>query len=267
MEAGLGAGREGEDSVGGNISGWRCHRIGRTCGRPAVQVMPRTLRRRGWLMRRLLLLADLVGSLHRVRPRSRPRLAQSGGRHRRQPLGGRALRREPAALGAPCTHARPLRPGRGANRPLVGRRHLRGPPGGLDRHVGLRRRSPRSSASRTRTSRAWWSSGGSPSCWFRCCARSRRALGRRKRRVHPERHRRRLRSASRTCSPTRSTNHPEYGLQGRRLRRSRRRVARTANGQSSCSGRPPTCPSSCASTRCTESRSRSPPIRTSRRSR
>ncbi len=59
-----GAAREGEDSVGGSISRRRCRLTGRAHGRAASSTRRcPPLRRRGWLMRRLLLLADLVGLL------------------------------------------------------------------------------------------------------------------------------------------------------------------------------------------------------------
>ena len=159
-------------------------------------------------------------------------------------LGDRPLRREPAALGAPCTHARPLRPGRGANRPFDDRRHLRHPPGGFDRHLGIRRshrdhRPPAPEPHAPRGLLGHRHRAGSPPPRDR--ARARKA----KPRVHPERHRRRVRPGG---APARQQDRqpPRVRAQDRRLRRSRRTaLPRTATDLSSCSGRPRTCPSSC----------------------
>ena len=261
-----GAAREGEDSIGGSISRRPCRRNERSRDRPGSRGSHAALRRRGWLMRRLLLIADLVGLLSAfllalvlVSPTPRPMTRQHA-------LGDRALRREPPALGAPRAHARPLRPRRGANRPLDGRRHLRRPPGRLDRHVGLRRghrdhRPPAPEPHAPRRLLGDRDPARSAAAGDRACDRTA------ERRVHPERHHRRVGSGG-TPARQQDRQPSRVRTEDRRLRRSRRAaLRRTAISRSISSERPATCRRSCASTRCTASRSRSRPTRTSRRSR
>ena len=214
-------------------------------------------------MRRLLLIADLVGlvgafllALAFVSP--------SGCRRRQHALGGRTLRCKPAVLGAPRADARAVRPGRGADGSLDDRRHLRHPPGGLDRNVGIRRghRDRRPPASDL--SRASWSSGGSRSSWFLCSARS-CASRTAERRVRPERHHRRVRPGGAPAGQQ-DRQPSRVRTEDRRLRRSRRGASPNGDRPSSSLERPPTFPIWCASTRCTASRSPRR-IRTSRRSR
>ena len=178
------------------------------------------LRRRGWLMRRLLLIADLVGllsafllALALVSPESRGRSGQHS-------LGDRTLHREPPPLGAHRTHAWPLRSRRGANRPLDRRRHLRRPAGGLDRHLGLRggHRDHRPASSGPHAPRRLLGDRDPA----RSAAPSDRAShGTPQRRVHPERHHRRVGSGcASACQQDREPS--RVRTEDRRLRRSRR---------------------------------------------
>ena len=183
-------------------------------------------------------------------------------------LGGRALRGHAAALGSARAYLRPLRPRRGANRSLDGRRRRRRLPGRDARNVELPRHHarPRPAVPEPRAARRLLAP--------RRCAHS--APARREPRdrppagrVHPERHHRRL---GRRRAPARRQDREASGVRpaGRRVRRSRRRaIARqrtaTAAARSIGTDRRSAATRSRAR-RCTASRSPSRPTRTIRRS-
>ena len=145
--------------------------LGRARGRPAGRRAPRTLRRRGWLMRRLLLIADLVGlvsafllALVLVSP---------------TPVVDAVSMRWEVALFAASLPLWVLLArmhglyDRDEERTIIRRSTTSSASSRWSRsEPGASSRSPRSSASRIRTSRASWSSGGSRSSWFLCSARS-----------------------------------------------------------------------------------------------
>ena len=164
----------------------------------------RLAERRGWLMRRLLLVADVIGLVvaYLVALALAPPAVRRPTRSRRS---GRSLLfvGDASALGAARADPRALRPRRGANRPLDGRRCRRRLPGRHARDVGLPRHHARPRPSVPE-----------PGAARRVLAPRRRAhpapAGREPRdrpssgRVHPERASSSDRDTSPTCSPTRS---------------------------------------------------------------
>ena len=143
------------------------------------EAWPPTGRRRGWLMRRLLLAADVVGLVVAYFDRARARASGVDGRPRRACLGDRALRRNAPALGAARADLRALRSRRGANRSLDRRRRRRRLSGRHARDVELPRHHARRRTCRIRTSVDSSCSGFLPSLLIPLLRAVSRAIGRR----------------------------------------------------------------------------------------
>ena len=186
------------------------------------EAWPPTGRRRGWLMRRLLLCADVVGLVVAYLVALEARASGADGRPRRAGLGGRALRRDAPALGparadstasTTATRSEPItRRSTTSSASSRSSRSGRGASSSSRIVAELAAPEPRS-ARRLLAPRGRSSS--------RCSAPSSRAIGRRQAGVRAERHHRRL-GQRRAAARRQDREAPRVRPARRRVRRPRR---------------------------------------------
>ena len=198
-------------------------------------------RRRGWLIRRMLVLADIIGLVTAFAIVGVLFPDELGARRR--------LSFEPPDVGRHRSRLSALRPGRGADAPPHDRRHRRRLPSGHDRDLDPVHRRSGGRCRAPELGKAS-SSGARPSSSSRSARAGARALCRRSPIVPPEhdhRRRRRRRTARRpqAAPAIRSTASSSSASSTRS-----RSPARTElDGHRRSSGRPTSCPSSSSSTR------------------